>query len=221
MKESKSNGEMVQGSDSPLERLVSLHGDCLNLLPALASQSVDMVLCDLPYGTTACSWDIIIPFDELWKQYKRVCKPTAAILLFGIQPFTTDIINSNRDWFKYEWTWVKNRPTNYLQAKRQPMRTTENVCVFYKEQPTFNPIPFEKRRYAHRSNKIMQVASRTYHAHGKETSTEEKDIKAALNLICFDGVHPQSEKYLGHPTQKPVNGILCQDIHEPERHSIR
>lgn len=92
--------------------------------------SVDMVLCDLPYGTTACLWDAVIPFNTLWEQYKRVLKPHKAVVLFGSQPFTTTMIASNLEWFKYEWVWMKNRPTNFAHAKNKPMKKHENICVF-------------------------------------------------------------------------------------------
>lgn len=107
-----------------------MQGDCLELMKQIPDGSVDMVLCDLPYGTTRCEWDRKIPFAPLWEQYKRVIKSNAAILLFGSQPFTTDLICSNRDWFRYEIIWEKTQPTGFYNAKKMPLRNHENIAVF-------------------------------------------------------------------------------------------
>jgi DNA modification methylase len=117
-----------------------LHGDCLDLLPTLEAGSIDMVLCDLPYGTTACKWDSVIPFEPLWREYKRVCKPNAAIVLTASQPFTTALINSNMPDFRYCWVWDKTKGGNFALAKKQPMKSHEDVCVFYGKQPFYQPI---------------------------------------------------------------------------------
>lgn len=106
------------------------HGDCLEVMREIPDASVDMILCDLPYGTTACAWDSIIPLDELWSHYKRILKPNRAVVLTACQPFTTVLAASNLPWFKYEWIWVKNRPTNFAHAKNKPMKKHENVLVF-------------------------------------------------------------------------------------------
>ena len=107
-----------------------LKGDCLELMKNIPDGSVDMILCDLPYGTTACAWDSIIPFEPLWEQYKRIIKPNNAIVLTAAQPFTSVLVASNIEWFKYEWIWCKNRPTNFAHAKNKPMKKHENVLVF-------------------------------------------------------------------------------------------
>ncbi len=107
-----------------------LNGDCLELMRDLPDSSVDLILCDLPYGTTACTWDSVIPFEALWTQYRRVIKPKGAIVLTASQPFTTALIASNYNWFKYCWVWEKNRPTNFAHAKNKPMKKHEDVCVF-------------------------------------------------------------------------------------------
>lgn len=116
------------------------HGDCLELMKSIPDGSVDMVLCDLPYGTTELKWDIVIPFEPLWEQYRRVIKNNGAILLFSVQPFTTDLINSNRKMFRYEIIWSKTQPLGFLNAKKMPLRAHENILVFYKNLPTYNPI---------------------------------------------------------------------------------
>lgn len=114
-------------------------GDCLDLLPRVASGSVDMVLCDLPYGTTACSWDSIIPFDKLWLHYNRVLKPHGVVVLTATQPFTTTVISSNLKAYKYNWIWVKRGVTGFANAKRQPLRNYEDICVFYRQAGRYNP----------------------------------------------------------------------------------
>lgn len=106
------------------------HGDCLDILPTIEDQCIDLILCDLPYGTTACAWDSIIDLNHLWAQYKRIIKPYCPIVLTASQPFTTTLVSTNLPWFKYEWIWVKNRPTNFAHAKNKPMKKHENILVF-------------------------------------------------------------------------------------------
>lgn len=115
-------------------------GDCLELMKNIPDGSVDMILCDLPYGTTRCEWDVRIPFEPLWEQYNRIIKPNGAIVLFSAQPFTTDLINSQRNLFRYEIIWEKTQPTGFYNAKKMPLRKHENILVFYKKLPTYNPI---------------------------------------------------------------------------------
>lgn len=115
------------------------NGDCLELMNHIPDGSVDMILCDLPYGTTACKWDTVIPFEPLWRQYWRVAKPNAAIVLTASQPFTTALIGSQIKRFKYCWVWEKTRASGFANAKKMPLRKTEDVCVFYKTPPSYNP----------------------------------------------------------------------------------
>ena len=120
--------------------MYELHqGDCLEIMKYIPTGSVDMILCDLPYGTTDCKWDSIIPLNELWREYERIIKEDGAIVLTAAQPFTTQLINSNMKLFKYCWYWLKNTPTGFCFAKYQPMRKVEDVCVFYKKSPKYNP----------------------------------------------------------------------------------
>lgn len=108
-----------------------MQGDCLELMRSIPDGSVDMILCDLPYGTTACKWDTVIPFEPLWAQYRRIAKRNAAIVLTASQPFTTALIASNVDLFRYSWVWEKDQGVNFMSAKRQPLKVHEDVCVFY------------------------------------------------------------------------------------------
>jgi site-specific DNA-methyltransferase (adenine-specific) len=116
-----------------------LLGDCLELMKDIPNGIIDMILCDLPYGTTQCKWDSIIPLDKLWEQYERVIKPNGAIVLTAAQPFTSALVMSNTKLFKYDWVWKKPKGTGHLNAKKQPMRDKEDVLVFYKNQCTYNP----------------------------------------------------------------------------------
>ena len=108
------------------------NGDCLELMNGIQDKSVDMILCDLPYGTTACKWDAVIPFVPLWEHYERVIKNNGAITLFGSQPFTTELINSNRKLFKYCWYWKKTKAVGFQHSKNKPMKIIEEICVFSK-----------------------------------------------------------------------------------------
>lgn len=111
-----------------------MHGDCLELMKKLPDASVDMILCDLPYGTTACKWDSVIPFGPLWAEYRRVAKPNAAIVLTASQPFTSAAVMSNPDMFRYSWVWEKEQGVNFLSAKKNPMKVHEDILVFYLDE---------------------------------------------------------------------------------------
>jgi DNA modification methylase len=119
--------------------MILMNDDCLNAMKDIPDSSVDMVMCDLPYGTTACKWDSIIPLDELWAQYNRVCKENAAIVLTSAQPFTTTLIGSNLKDFRYSMVYQKTYATNWMNAKKRPMPDHEDINVFYRSQPTYNP----------------------------------------------------------------------------------
>ena len=123
------------------ERLKLYNGNCLELMKDIPNKSIDMILCDLPYGTTACKWDVIIPFEPLWQQYNRIIKDNGAIVLFGNEPFTSELICSNLKGFKYRWDWNKKIPSGMSYAKYRPMQQTEDICVFTKngEKTIYNP----------------------------------------------------------------------------------
>ena len=116
-----------------------IEGDCLEVMKNIPNKSIDMILCDLPYGTTQNKWDSIIDLDELWKEYKRVIKDNGVIILTSHGVFTAKLILSNEKWFKYKLVWEKSKATNFLNAKKQPLRKHEDICVFYKKQPIYNP----------------------------------------------------------------------------------
>lgn len=165
-------------------------GDCLVLMKSIPSGSVDMVLCDLPYGTTACKWDTIIPFEPLWEQYKRIIKDNGAIVLTASQPFTSALVMSNPKMFKYCWYW-KKRPVNFLNAKKQPMRNVEDILVF--GGGTYNPQGLVScKRVNKRSN-----STETNGFHGAKNESEFTNYPHQVLEIT------NGERGL-HPTQKPV-----------------
>lgn len=124
--------------------LTLYQGDCLKILPRIKTGSIDMVLTDPPYGTTACKWDSIVPLEPMWEQLKRIIKPNSAIVMTASQPFTSILVGSNLDWFRHEWIWVKNRGSNFATLKYNPFKEHENVIVFGKNKTTYNPIMQER-----------------------------------------------------------------------------
>ena len=127
--------------------MFTLHnGDCLQVMPSIPSGSIDAIITDLPYGTTACKWDTIIPFEPMWKEVKRVLKQNGAFITTASQPFTSALIMSNPSWFKYEWIWDKEIPGNPMLAKVQPLKTHENIVVFCEGSPTYNPQMMKSKR---------------------------------------------------------------------------
>lgn len=177
-------------------------GDCLERMKEIESGTVDMILCDLPYGTTCCSWDAVIPFEPLWEQYKRVIKENGAIVLFAAQPFTAVLAASNLDMFRYEWIWEKPAATGFFNAHFQPLRAHENVLVFYKSKPTFNPI----KTFGHerKTAKRKDIGSEHY---GKQVNIKAYDsterYPRSVQMFSSD-----KQKSNFHPTQKPV--ALCE-----------
>jgi len=116
-----------------------VNADCFDVFPFIEDKSIDAIICDLPYGTTACKWDSVLPLVDLWSEYERIIKDDGAIILFGSQPFTSTLINSNTKLFKYELIWNKVSTSSGVMAKKQPMKCHENIVIFYKKQPTYNP----------------------------------------------------------------------------------
>lgn len=186
-----------------------LHGDCLELMKDIPNGSIDMILCDLPYGTTACKWDVIIPFDKLWEQYERIIKPNGAIVLTASQPFTTELINSKRTLFRYEMIWAKNMPTGVFNANKMPMKAHENVLVFYKSLPTYNP---QKTKRTEKELKrfmkepiVTKIENSVYGSFDKTDLGRDAEMKNPNSLLLFDVVNGRNGDKQPHPTQKPVS----------------
>ena len=160
--------------------------------------SIDMILCDLPYGTTACKWDSIIPFEPLWKQYKRIAKTNCAIVLFSAQPFTTKLIYSNLKNFRYCWYWKKNNVTGGIFCKYQPMRCIEDICVFYCKMPTYNPQGIK------RLDKIIVSQPKENSLYRKKKNPSiQTHTGYPKHILEFNNEAVNSKNRL-HPTQKPV-----------------
>lgn len=171
-------------------------GDCLELMKVLPDGSVDMILCDLPYGTTVCKWDSIIPFTPLWKQYNRIIKDNGAIVLFCKQPFTTELIHSNLKHFKYCLIWKKDNHDNPMQSKRRFLNITEDVCVFYRNQCTYNPQGIIQ------VNKVTKQGGTSVLVDNKKDRPREyiqQFTNYPKNILEFKRDLPNV-----HPTQKPV-----------------
>jgi site-specific DNA-methyltransferase (adenine-specific) len=189
-----------------------LLGDCFEWLPQIKTSSIDMILCDLPYGTTACKWDSILPFDLLWEQYERIIKDNGAIVLTASQPFTSALVMSNPKLFKYEWIWEKNRGSNFATVKYMPMKEHESVLVFYKKKPTYNEkkIPRSEEGKGRVQRKFIPNNRGKREVYNglevKDHGEMDKDWRCARSII-------KHNVQVGlHPTQKPVS--LFQDMIE-------
>ena len=186
-----------------LKRFDLYFGDCLEKMKNIEDGSVDLILCDLPYGTTDCKWDNIIPFDLLWEQYDRVIKESGAIVLFSAQPFTTKLINSNIKNYRYSWYWIKNNSTGFTFAKYQPMRKVEDINVFYKKAPLYNPqglVKLDKpKKYKRKQSKDTKDSIYKEGSLSKEYTVKYTNYP---NNLLFYNKEPKSL----HPTQKPSRG---------------
>ena len=176
-----------------------INADCLDYMQEIEEKSIDMILCDLPYGTTQCKWDIVIPFEPLWEQYNRIIKDNGAIVLFASEPFASKLRLSNLKNYKYDWVWDKVKGTGFLNAKKQPMRNHEYICVFYKKQCLYNP--------------------QMTHGHTLKQSYRSRYLQTAVyGEMKNDYIYKSTDRYPRsiqvfstdtqnsslHPTQKPV-----------------
>lgn len=169
-------------------------GDCLEVMAGIPDGSVDLILCDLPYGTTACKWDSVIPFGPLWAQYRRIAKKNAAIVLTASQPFTTALIASNMREFRYDLKWCKTQATGFYNANRMPMRAHEDIAVFYRALPTYNPQKTPGEAYRQRRGSASDVYQ------GKDLHETVSD--GARHPLSWRVFQRDADK--SHPTQKPV-----------------
>ena len=172
-------------------------GDCLEVMQSIKDKSVDLILCDLPYGTTNCKWDHIIPLEPLWKEYNRIIKDHGAIVLSSLPPFTADLIQSNREMFRYEWIWQKTCPVGFLNSHKMPLRAHEVLLVFYKKLPTYNPQMWMSKPY-HRKRSGNQRKHTVYSPY-KSSETKSNGERFPLDVITFS-----RDRKTYHPTQKPV-----------------
>ena len=184
-------------------------GDCLVEMDKIAGKSIDMILCDLPYGTTNCKWDSILPLDNLWAEYKRILKQNGVVVLTSTEPFTSVLISSNLKDYKYCWYWDRCVKSNFLNAKHQPIRHIETIPVFYKGKPIYNPILKPKRKDQIRWNNITSKQKQTdtlstvgYLKNRFERREIPLDMDYPTELLTFS--LPSANKGRNHPTEKPV-----------------
>ena len=183
-----------------------LHGDCLKLMPSIPDKSIDMILCDLPYGTTACKWDAVIPFKELWEQYERIIKPNKAIVLTASQPFTSALVMSNPKMFKYEWIWQKTRFSGNLNATRMPLKAHESVLIFANTKAPYYPIKTEAPEHLIDKRKNVNPSivkdGGAYNGSKGFVNIRKKDDGTRYPTTIQIFKNPNNNSL--HPTQKPV-----------------
>ena len=180
------------------------HGDCLEIMKDIPNKSIDMILCDLPYGTTRNKWDIIIPFDLLWQQYNRIIKDNGVIVLFAQGMFTCQLMQSQPKLWRYNLIWEKDRPSGFLNAKRMPLRSHEDICIFYKKTPIYNP-QFWEGKPSHSIGKVKgEKKCNNNNNYGDFARVErEGNLKYPRSVLKYPRPHPPI-----HPTQKPI--ALCE-----------
>ena len=203
--------ELYKTADYKDSHGMLFHGDCLEIMKNIEDESIDMILCDLPYGTSACKWDSVIPFEPLWEQYSRIIKPFGAIVLFGSEPFSSALRLSNLDMYKYDWKWEKPNGANFLNFKYQPAKVHEDIMVFGKSATSYskngnmiyNPQMTEGTPYNQKSGQQRQdnghVLGSTVRSPIKQVYTENNGTRYPRSIQRF----PLDKDKL-HPTQKPV-----------------
>jgi site-specific DNA-methyltransferase (adenine-specific) len=195
--------------DLPINQII--HGDCLEVMPLLPDKSIDMILCDLPFGTTACKWDSIIPFEPLWGQYERIIKDNGAIVLNASQPFTSELIHSNLKLYKYNWIWKKTRPTGFLHSKNMPLKDYEDICVFSKGIIQHANLTEKRMNYYPQGlracNKKVKRTSKGFEGSMERKSQTNEYVATLENFPRMVLEIPNEGKTI-HPTQKPVE--LCE-----------
>lgn len=181
--------------------------DCLTGMNLIDDKSIDMVLCDLPYGITKCKWDKPIDFNKLWGQYNRIIKDNGAILLFGTEPFASKLRLSNEKFYRYDWVWEKTQATGHLNAKRRPLQATEYILVFYKHLPIYNPQKTHGHKPVNTYTKYVETQNKTelYGNVIKEIKGGGDTDRYPRNILTFAS---DKQKCKLHPTQKPV--ALCE-----------
>ena len=185
-------------------------GECLEVMKSIPDASIDAIITDPPYGTTACKWDSVIDFDLMWEQLNRIIKPNGAIVLFGSEPFSSALRMSNFQNWKYDWIWHKNQPSGQFNASKMPMKAYETISVFYKEQPTYNPQMVQRtekelKRLSHKS--VEGVSTDTIYGdiNRKSLNRYENITKYPTNVINdIKCVFNRSGEKVKHPTQKPI-----------------
>lgn len=193
------------------DRYTLYQGDCLEIMDKLieAGIKVDMVLTDPPYGTTACKWDNVIPFSEMWERLEKITKDTTPILLFGVEPFSSELRLSNIKNFRYDWYWTKNKPSGVFVAKKQPLKAVEIISVFYKKQCVYNPQMIERTE-----EELKKLSKHSVYTSGSQTENRawaktanrtDSKLKYPKNILTHKTVFNRGKEKVPHPTQKPVD----------------
>lgn len=193
--------QKLENTDCPISNKI-FEGDCLKIMSQFPTKSIDLILCDLPYGTTQNKWDSVIDLNELWKQYKRIIKTNGAIILTSQGLFTAKLILSNEKFFKYKIVWEKSKSTNFLNAKKQPLRKHEDICIFYEKQPTYNPQMSVGEPYDRGVRKNQLTGS---YGDFNPCHIKSKGERYPTDIIYFKTAESGHEKTVWHPTQKPVD----------------
>ena len=181
-----------------------INADCFDVFPFIEDKSIDAIICDLPYGTTACKWDTVIPFEPLWAQYKRIIKDNGAIVLFGSQPFTSALVMSNPKWFKCEWIWRKHKGTNIYGVKREPLKIHESCILFAKNKYTYNPQMTEGKPYKQRGSHNIGKSDGLIIANKKVGYAKDFDSSKRYPISIQEFSNHNQKDNSFHPTQKPV-----------------
>ena len=176
--------------------------DCLEGMKQIPDGTIDAVICDLPYGTTENEWDAVIPFEPLWEQYLRICKPSAAIVLFSQMPFTVDIINSQRKLFRYEWIWEKEQGSGFMNANRMPMKIHENILLFYRRMPVYNPQREKSTIPLVSGERVTVSTSKNYNHLLERVPWNDDGFRMPKDIIRIPRNKAEGRV---HPTQKPVD----------------
>lgn len=176
-------------------------GDCLEIMKRLDDASVDMILCDLPYGTTQNGWDSVIPLDQLWAQYQRIIKPNGVIALTAQGIFTARLIMSNERWFRYKFVWIKSKPTNFLNVRRMPLRQHEDICIFYGRQPNYTPVMSKGEPYDKGTRKAQYTGS---YGDFRPVQVKSDGDRYPTDTLYCKTAESEAGGRVWHPTQKPV-----------------
>lgn len=180
------------------------YANCFKIFPTIPDKSIHLILCDLPYGTTDCEWDILLPFEALWKEYERIITDNGAIILTASQPFTTKLINSNPKLFRYELIWYKSKASGFLNANKMPNKSHENILIFYKKLPTYNPQKYQiDPKFQRKGKSKKKPQSSLFNIRGKKSESYQyfdNGLRHPDSVLCF----PSEMRKGMHPTQKPV-----------------
>ncbi|MCY4232931.1 MAG: site-specific DNA-methyltransferase [Bacteroidetes bacterium] len=176
-------------------------GDCIELMKDIPDQSIDLILCDLPYGITQNKWDSLIPLDQLWDAYRRIIKPRGVIALTSQGVFTAKLIVSNEKWFRYKFVWIKSKPTNFLNARRQPLRQHEDICIFYGKQPKYSPVMWLSDPYNKGTRKDQYTGS---YGDFKPAIVKSSGERFPTDTLYCKTAESERGGRVWHPTQKPV-----------------